>query len=87
MEKYRKYFTVDPLKGSVSPGNSMQISIKFNPNGDEGIDSKTSSELRILHWIRVSATCTLKGGYMPLLAYNSNGIQVVQVELKARVLT
>ncbi|EQC33161.1 hypothetical protein SDRG_09147 [Saprolegnia diclina VS20] len=79
-EKHRKYFAIEPLKGSVSPGHEATIAVHFNPKGD---DHDGGNQLRILHWIRVSAKVTVKGGFMPLGATEL----VVHLLLKARVLT
>ncbi|RHY58336.1 hypothetical protein DYB34_000360 [Aphanomyces astaci] len=93
MEKYRKYFTLEPLKGTVSPGHETSLSIQFNPHVDEHESTNTSntnagsSELRILHWIRVTARVTLKGGYIPPVLGVVVSEQVVHLVLKARVLT
>ncbi|RHY33483.1 hypothetical protein DYB32_001600 [Aphanomyces invadans] len=75
LEKYRKHFVLEPLKGTVSPGHETSVCIQFNPCVDDhdGTTSSPtssgsnagSSELRILHWIRVTARVTLKGGYIP----------------------
>ncbi len=85
MEKYRKYFTLGPLKGTVSPGNETNVRISFNPKADQSRETTNAGELRILHWIRVTAKVTLRGGYMP--PGISSPDQVVQLVLKARVLT
>ncbi|KDO29017.1 hypothetical protein SPRG_06072 [Saprolegnia parasitica CBS 223.65] len=79
-EKHRKYFAIEPSKGSVLPGHEATIAVHFNPKGD---DHDIGNQLRIMHWIRVSAKVTIKGGFMPLGATE----HVVHLLLKARVLT
>ncbi|OQS00893.1 hypothetical protein ACHHYP_02182 [Achlya hypogyna] len=80
LEKHRKYFSLEPLKGTVSPGHETAIAVHFNPKAD---DHDGGNQLRILHWVRVTARVVLKGGFMPLGATE----QIVHVVLKARVLT
>ncbi|ETW09786.1 hypothetical protein H310_00267 [Aphanomyces invadans] len=97
LEKYRKHFVLEPLKGTVSPGHETSVCIQFNPCVDDhdGTTSSPtssgsnagSSELRILHWIRVTARVTLKGGYIPPVLGAVAPEQVVQLVLKARVFT
>ncbi|CAK4787573.1 unnamed protein product [Aphanomyces euteiches] len=82
MDKYKKYFDVEPLKGTVNPGHDTAVAIQFKPNGGGDDDA---GGLRILHWIRVTAKITLKGGYIPPSLGAAE--QVVQLVLKARVLT
>ncbi|KAF0697262.1 Aste57867_12034 [Aphanomyces stellatus] len=84
VDKYRKYFTLEPMKGSVNPGQQTHIAIQFNPSGDDH-ESTGSSELRILHWIRVTAKVTIKGGYIPPVLGLPE--QTIHLVLKARVLT
>ncbi|OQS07554.1 hypothetical protein THRCLA_00440 [Thraustotheca clavata] len=81
MEKHRKYFSIEPMKGNVSPGHEVNVAVHFNPKIDD--HDNAGSQLRILHWIRITAKIVIKGGYTPVLIPE----QVVQVVLKARVLT
>ena len=59
------FFSATPDKGSVSPGQEVEVKFKFNPPPKPGEDSADSSGIEVGQWTKVLASVICKGGYKP----------------------
>lgn len=76
---YAKLFSLEPMKGALSAGQQLQVSVTYSPpvqsTGATGATSATEDaadaalrerhrELVVSQWIDVQAVCTLRGGFL-----------------------
>jgi hypothetical protein len=72
---HAKLFTLEPLKGSLSPGQQVAVSASFHPPSQlkDAIPALTAllpssgtsrPDLQVSQWVELRVTCTLRGGVM-----------------------
>lgn len=77
---HAKLFALEPLKGSLSPGQQLAVAASFRPPTQQKDSSaagsaalaalfpsaaaQTRPEVRVSQWVELRATCTLRGGVM-----------------------
>eukprot|EP00520_Triparma_pacifica_P008880 CAMPEP_0118648866 /NCGR_PEP_ID=MMETSP0785-20121206/9393_1 /TAXON_ID=91992 /ORGANISM="Bolidomonas pacifica, Strain CCMP 1866" /LENGTH=1682 /DNA_ID=CAMNT_0006541105 /DNA_START=151 /DNA_END=5195 /DNA_ORIENTATION=+ len=59
------FFAATPDKGSVSPGQEVQVTFKFTPPPKPGQDGSDSGSIEVGQWTKVLANVICKGGYKP----------------------
>lgn len=85
---WHPYFTLHPMKGTLSPGQEIQLALEYQParaspeeqgeaTKEEEKDAAAASEsLSIGQWIEVSWLGRLKGGYVPASLHPEEQIQL-----------
>lgn len=61
--KNHGYFAVEPMKGTMTPGQQHHVTVRFTPPPNSKTDE---SSLNLGQWVEVKYTCILKGGYIPV---------------------